>query len=1115
MSTVYDDNPSLAQRDAWAREQSELKLRLIEVDDLSFKRITLDKDGMVEFEGLNFIGGVDVSFIENNEQDAVASLVVLKYPSLDVIYEDFRMVKLKLPYIAGFLAFREVKPLVELLSTLRQTNPTIYPQVILVDGNGTLHPRRFGLASHLGVLANVPTVGVGKNFLHIDDGDKMSMSYVKSTVKESLRKGGDSYLLRGDSGAVRSLESTTNPIYVSIGHRISLETAVHLVLKCCRYRIPEPIRQADSSSSVSGSASSYNRNTILINQDSGKAFTENICNLTSGTLLSASALYSDSLYRSNSLGSLGDLVWNESCSRLLSSDEIDQTLCSDIKEVEDVIEDVNLFVSRWDDEEFVITFAILLVEGSNYKTRRIPELQLTAVRLVHEATGAEHLHIAREDDNNVFGVGFSTPPTDSSGTPHILEHTTLCGSKKFPVRDPFFKMLNRSLANFMNAFTADDYTIYPFSTTHRLDYENLRDVYMDSTFHPNLRELDFRQEGWRLEHQVPQDRSTPLQFKGVVYNEMKGQMSDVGYLFCSQVQKHMFPGTSYEHNSGGEPRHITDLTYEELLRFHRFHYHPSNAKFYTYGNFPLEEHLTVIDDKIKGFGKSKPDKGVKSPNSSEFPKRVKISGPLDPMNSPEKQTWFSISYLACDTNASYHNNPYSVLTTSLDVFESFALRMFAYLLLDGHASPMHKALIDTNIGSGFSDNTGYDSSTKMSSLSIGLQGMRSQDIELVSGSDLDLNDSKMEKSLNAEETIKKVFEDVRKDGFDPRRIEAALHQTELGKKHKTADFGLNLMHGLSSGWFNGINPADLLEINKVNIEELREKIKSGPFFQSLVEKHFLNNPHTLTCIMEPDPNFTEIINAEESKRLESRISTMTPSDQEQVYVQSLELLKKQEEKEDLSVLPTLKVEDIPLEMQRFPLHIDNIDGCEVQWRKTATNGITYFKAFDRIEGLPEDLRLYLPLFTQALTSLGTKKKTMAELEDEIRLYTDPKTLETLETYRQSIDWVLNRKFTQQEIDEAKLSIFQGIDAPISVAQEGMIYFGDRISDDLRQRRREQLLNVTEEDVKSAASAYLKQHEATKDYSVAIIGEENEEIEKNDEYSVYRLKIDGNGGEEED
>nr|CAG8583790.1 7736_t:CDS:2 [Entrophospora candida]CAG8585681.1 7687_t:CDS:2 [Entrophospora candida] len=196
---------------------------------------------MGKFQGLKYIGGVDLSFIKDSQEDAVASLV---------IYENFLSVKLKLPYIAGFLAFREVESILELLKTLEKSNSSIYPQVIIVDGNGTLHPRGFGLASHLGVLANIPTIGVAKNFLQIDDGENLTMVNVKNMAKEKLSKGGDTYLLEGNSGtiwgaALRSLDSTTNPVFVSIGHRISLETAIHLVLKCCKYRVPEPTRQAD------------------------------------------------------------------------------------------------------------------------------------------------------------------------------------------------------------------------------------------------------------------------------------------------------------------------------------------------------------------------------------------------------------------------------------------------------------------------------------------------------------------------------------------------------------------------------------------------------------------------------------------------------------------------------------------------------------------------------------------------------------------------------------------------------------------------------------------------------------------------------------------------------
>ncbi|CAG8549880.1 10367_t:CDS:2 [Paraglomus occultum] len=236
---IVDD----VQREEWMQQQITLKSRLIETDDISFSTDN-------EFTGLRYIGGVDLSFVKDNNNDAIASLVVLTYPALEILYTDYQKVSLDYPYIAGFLAFREVAPLLSLITSLQSKQPSIFPQFIIVDGNGTLHPRQFGLACHLGVLADVPTIGVGKNFLQIDDGVELSMPHVKKVTKDVLKKGGDVYYLKGQSGtvygaAVRSLDTTTNPIFVSVGHRISLDTAIRLVLRCCKYRIPEPTRQAD------------------------------------------------------------------------------------------------------------------------------------------------------------------------------------------------------------------------------------------------------------------------------------------------------------------------------------------------------------------------------------------------------------------------------------------------------------------------------------------------------------------------------------------------------------------------------------------------------------------------------------------------------------------------------------------------------------------------------------------------------------------------------------------------------------------------------------------------------------------------------------------------------
>ncbi|XP_030055213.1 presequence protease, mitochondrial-like [Microcaecilia unicolor] len=208
----------------------------------------------------------------------------------------------------------------------------------------------------------------------------------------------------------------------------------------------------------------------------------------------------------------------------------------------------------------------------------VPELLLTAVKLSHDNTGAKYLHLAREDSENLFSVQFRTTPMDSTGVPHILEHTVLCGSEKYPCRDPFFKMMNRSLATFMNALTAADYTLYPFSTQNSKDFQNLLSVYLDAVFFPRLQELDFWQEGWRLEHENPTDAHSPLVFKGIVFNEMKGAFTSSESVFTQKLQNKLLPDHTYAVVSGGDPTYIPDLTWEQLKQFHATHYHPSNAR---------------------------------------------------------------------------------------------------------------------------------------------------------------------------------------------------------------------------------------------------------------------------------------------------------------------------------------------------------------------------------------------------------------------------------------------------------------------------------------------------------------------------------------------------------
>ncbi|KAG5265276.1 hypothetical protein AALO_G00240460 [Alosa alosa] len=391
----------------------------------------------------------------------------------------------------------------------------------------------------------------------------------------------------------------------------------------------------------------------------------------------------------------------------------------------------------------------------------VPDLFLTAVKLTHDSTGAQYLHAARDDKNNLFRVLSSSGrrPMDSTGVPHILEHTVLCGSERFPCRDPFFKMLNRSLSTFMNAFTASDYTMYPFSTQNAKDFQNLLSVYLDAVFFPCLRELDFWQEGWRLENEDPQDPSSPLVFKGVVFNEMKGAFSDNERLYAQHLQNKLLPDHTYAVVSGGEPLAIPDLTWTQLREFHRTHYHPSNARFFTYGDLPLEQHLKQIhQEALVRFQRTQPDTAVPTQQLWTSPREDHVTCKPDAMApDPTKQNTLCVSYLLGDIT---------------EVFEGFVLSLLSSLMISGPNSPFYRALIEPKIGSDFSSVVGYDGSTRQASFSIGLQGMSEADNERV------------------KRIINDTIDDIIVKGFEEERIEALLHKIEIQMKHQSSSFSL-------------------------------------------------------------------------------------------------------------------------------------------------------------------------------------------------------------------------------------------------------------------------------------------------------------------------------------
>ena len=533
-------------------------------------------------------------------------------------------------------------------------------------------------------------------------------------------------------------------------------------------------------------------------------------------------------------------------------------------------------------------------------------------------------------------------------------------SNRYPIRDPFFKMLPRTLSNFMNAFTASDHTFYPFATTNEQDFKNLMSVYLDSTLHPLLNQSDFTQEGWRIGPENPlaeNEEGKKLVFKGVVYNEMKGQMSDAGYLYYIRFQDHIFPAIN---NSGGDPQKITDLTYEQLKKFHADHYHPSNAKVFTYGDFPLADHLQEVDARLKAFDKIMADREIHEPVELQGPREVTLHGPMDPLVDADRQFKTSVSWVTGDTT---------------DVLESFSIALLSTLLMDGYGSPLYRGLIEAGMGADWSPNAGYDSSAKRGIFSIGLTGVQEADVPKL------------------KERVQEILREARDKGFDKTKIDGSLHQLELSLKHKTANFGFSMLNRLKPKWFNGTDPFQSLAW-KDTITGFQEKLAEGGYLEGLIDKYLLND-NTLTFTMAPSPNYGDELVKEEQERLSSMINQAVEKAgseekaREAFEKQEQALLSEQNKTntEDLSCLPTVYVKDIPRSKASTVLRDEAVDNVSVQWYEAPTNGLTYFRAINTLENLPDDLRELIPLFTDSIMRLGTKDMTMEQLEDLIKLKT--------------------------------------------------------------------------------------------------------------------------------
>jgi hypothetical protein len=601
-----------------------------------------------------------------------------------------------------------------------------------------------------------------------------------------------------------------------------------------------------------------------------------------------------------------------------------------------------------------------LAEGSspgNYDLERIVplhEIRAVLYALVHRPTGAKHIHISNQDPENTFSVAFKTIPEDGTGVAHILEHTALCGSRKFPVRDPFFAMIKRSLNTFMNAFTASDWTMYPFSSQNEKDFYNLLDVYLDAAFFPLLDALSFKQEGHRLELEGS-GREETLVYKGVVYNEMKGAMSSPGQVMGRSILNALYPNTTYRYNSGGDPVEIPSLTHEQLKAFHARFYHPSNAFFYTYGNLALEKHLAVIEEKVLGrFAAIDPKSEVPPQQRWQSPRECRFTYPLSENEDPTKKSQVCLAWLTADINS------------AVDVL---GMTLLEDILLGNAGSPLRKALIDSGLGSALSDGTGYDRDNRDTLFACGLKDVAETDAEKIG------------------DLILGVLENLHQKGIEKGLIESAIHQMELHRKEVTNTpypYGLQLLLTCSGTWFHGGDPAGVIQFDK-NIAFIREELAKGPYFEVLIRRFLLDNPHRVLLKLAPDSAMEKKERDRVGSELAALKKAMTPEDMENIKKDQEALETLQDKKEDLSCLPTLEIADIPPRVRRVEASGPAME--PVITYNLPTSGLLYFTSVIGMEGMdPETLPL-IPVFSYVFSKMGTADRDYVDMAKAISAYT--------------------------------------------------------------------------------------------------------------------------------
>ncbi len=583
-------------------------------------------------------------------------------------------------------------------------------------------------------------------------------------------------------------------------------------------------------------------------------------------------------------------------------------------------------------------------------TRRIDSLNIEVQSYLHGATGARHFHLASDDDNNAFMVAFPTIPEDSTGVAHILEHTTLCGSARYPVRDPFFMMLRRSLNTFMNAFTSSDSTAYPFATRNRKDFDNLLAIYLDAVFFPNLDPLDFAQEGCRVEFAAADDPERGLVYKGVVYNEMKGAMSSPVAQLWQHLQAALLPDTPYRFNSGGDPAEIPRLTHAQLKAFHARHYHPSQAVFITYGNFPVLEHHAQFEElALRRFQKTAQIIVSGRQTQRTTNRQVTANYAVDDAAHALTATHLVWGWLLGEA------------TTPRSLLEA---HLMSGVLLEHSASPLRHCLETSPLAKAPSELCGLDDSARQMAFVCGVEGSEPQHAEAL------------------ETAIMAVLATVVRDGVAPAVLQAALDRIEMAQRDIGGDgypYGLQLMGRLLPGAMYRANPVALLDIDPLLLA-LREDITNPAYFPQLVRTQLLENPHRVRVIMTPDLHKREAEQTAERQRLATLYAGLTDRSRAEIVRLTNGLAARQARQDDPDILPKITLADVPATAAPITGSAQRLSGRTVHAYTRGTNGLVHVQWVYALPLLTAAELAALPLLVSYLLDFGMGQETYLETQ---------------------------------------------------------------------------------------------------------------------------------------